>query len=80
MCAQISADAHMMGAMMQLVLGSYVKGAWNIRAAWSLYSSLFKIREETSDDVPDDLKCIIDFGVGMFNLVVSLMPATVCLL
>jgi len=72
----VSADAHLMGAMMQMILGSYVKGAWNIRAAWSLYSGVFATREESPDAVPAHLRCIVDFGVGMFNLVVSLLPST----
>lgn len=72
----VSADAHMMGAMMQLILGNYVKGAWNISAAWRLYSGVFQEREESPDKVPPVLHCIADFGVGMFNLVVSLLPPT----
>jgi hypothetical protein len=72
----VSADAHMMGAMMQLILGNYVKGAWNIKTAWSLYSGVFTERQESPDSVPLALQCIVDFGVGMFNLVVSLLPPT----
>ena len=72
----VSADAHMMGAMMQLILGNYVKGAWNIKTAWSLYSGVFAERQESPDSVPLALQCIVDFGVGMFNLVVSLLPPT----
>lgn len=72
----VSADAHLMGAMMQLILGNFVKGAWNIKTAWSLYSGVFNERQESPESVPPALQCIVDFGVGMFNLVVSLLPPT----
>ncbi len=70
----VQADAYMHGALMQLLLGSYVKGAWNLRTAWRMYQSAFSELEAGAGTIRADLACLIDFGVGMFNLVVSLLP------
>jgi hypothetical protein len=73
----VRAESHLMGAVMQLLLGRYLKAAWNIRAGWNLYKSA----KAEADAAPPGgvsawVRCLVDFGIGMFNLIVSLLPPT----
>jgi len=72
----VKADAHLMGAVMQLLLGRYIRAGLNFRNGWNLYHAAAATLESTPEAVPPELKCIIDFGIGMFNLIASLLPST----
>jgi hypothetical protein len=70
----VKADAHLMGAVLQLLLGMYLRAPLNFRAGWNLYHAAADTLETSPQSVPSRLKCVIDFGVGMFHLVISLLP------
>lgn len=72
----VKADAHLMGAVMQLLLGRYLRAGLNFRSGWNLYHDAADTLARVPEVVPARLKCVIDFGIGMFNLVVSLLPAS----
>lgn len=61
---------------MQLLSGSYVKGAWNLSTAWKSYKSTYDLMQEKPDSFNSSLRALVLFGVGFFNLVVSLLPGT----
>jgi tetratricopeptide (TPR) repeat protein len=71
----VRAEAYFLGSIIQLVQESYLKAAWNIRTSWNLYDSARK-ELESDYDGPDreQLLASIDFGIGMFNLIISLLP------
>ena len=72
----VKADAHLMGAVMQLMLGQYIRAGLNLRVGWKLYHACAETRDDSPTSVPASLAVIVDFGIGMFNLVASLLPAT----
>ena len=72
----VKADAHLMGAVMQLMLGQYIRAGLNLRVGWKLYHACAETRDDSPTSVPANLAAIVDFGIGMFNLVASLLPAT----
>ena len=79
----IQADCHMLGSMIQFVQASYLKVAWNIRKSYNFYHHAEERIEkaEADGDLHTDrvaeLKGWMQFGVGMFQMVLSLLPPSV---
>ena len=73
----VQGDAYLLGAILQFVQGSYIKGAWNIKNSWSYYKSASTALETYTGPDRDELLCACRCGTGFFNLMVSLLPPTV---
>ena len=84
----IQADTHILGALVQTVQQSYIKVAWNVRKSYGFYHSAEKHIQEEEDKAADgrgtvdedklaELKGWMQFGVGLFNMVLSLLPPSV---
>ena len=84
----IQADTHMLGALTQLVQQAYLKMAWNVRKSYGFYLSAEKHIQEEEDRAEggkgsvealklSELKGWMQFGIGLFNMVLSLLPASV---
>eukprot|EP00455_Lapot_gusevi_P016371 TRINITY_DN1843_c0_g1_i1.p1 TRINITY_DN1843_c0_g1~~TRINITY_DN1843_c0_g1_i1.p1 ORF type:complete len:566 (+),score=205.73 TRINITY_DN1843_c0_g1_i1:62-1699(+) len=73
----IQADAHLLGSMVQFIQGSYVKAGWNLRKSWKFYESAKKALESYEGEDREELVCGCQFGVGFFNLFISMLPSTV---
>ena len=84
----IQADTHILGALVQIVQQSYMKVAWNVRKSYGFYHSAEKHIQEEEDkaaagrgtveaDKLAELKGWMQFGVGLFNIILSLLPPTV---
>ena len=74
----VKADAHLMGAVMQLILGMYLRAGLNFRNGWNLYHSAADTLEGAPESVPPALKCIIDFGIGMVRIHKSQLFGSIC--
>jgi hypothetical protein len=72
----IKGDTHLLGAICQMIQQSYVKAMWNFRKSWKQYETVLKAVEEYHEDDADELRAWAQFGVGMFNLIISLLPPT----
>ncbi|MES1914269.1 MAG: hypothetical protein MHM6MM_006362 [Cercozoa sp. M6MM] len=85
----IRAHCHLLGALVQLLLQRYIKATWNLRKAWSYYTALdaqIDAQVFESGDAESllseqhrhaDLYASVDFGVGLFNLLLSLLPPSI---
>ena len=84
----IQADTHILGALVQTVQQSYIKVAWNVRKSYGFYHSAERHIEEEEARAADgrstvdadklaELKGWMQFGVGLFHMVLSLLPPSV---
>eukprot|EP00475_Leptophrys_vorax_P026297 TRINITY_DN3702_c0_g3_i1.p1 TRINITY_DN3702_c0_g3~~TRINITY_DN3702_c0_g3_i1.p1 ORF type:complete len:526 (+),score=117.62 TRINITY_DN3702_c0_g3_i1:1146-2723(+) len=73
----VRAEAYFLGSIIQLVQENYLKATWNIRTAWNLYDAANKEMEDYSGANKREILASVDFGIGMFNLVLSLLPPAV---
>ena len=84
----IQADTYLLGALIQLVQQAYIKVAWNVRKSYGFYHSAEKRIQEEEDKAVDgkgtveadklaELKGWMQFGVGLFNIILSLLPPSV---
>ena len=72
----VKANAHLMGAVMQVLLGRYIRAGLNLRVGWNLYHACAETVEREQEAVQGADKCIVDFGIGMFQLIASLLPSS----
>jgi len=74
----VQADTHLLGAIIQLLQESTVKAAWNLRKSFKFYESVHSILT-TSYSKPDKdaLTGWSQFGMGLFSVIISLLPPTV---
>jgi len=71
---------------LQVIIGSKIRALFNLRQCWSVYrkldDNLSSLRKFGQDDLrpftPDDLRGRINFGLGLFYLSTSLLPASWC--
>lgn len=76
----VQADAYLSGALVQLIQGSFLKGGWNLRKSWSWYCHVQKqlVSYQTDNEEEKlELQTAVDFGIGFFNLIVSLLPPAI---
>ena len=84
----IQADTYILGALTQMIQHSYLKMAWNVRKSYGFYHSAEKHIQEEEDKAAEgrgtveedkraELKGWMQFGIGLFNMVLSLLPASV---
>eukprot|EP00040_Diaphanoeca_grandis_P020289 m.107924 g.107924 ORF g.107924 m.107924 type:complete len:590 (-) comp27831_c0_seq1:53-1822(-) len=79
----MSAECTLLISMMQLLLESTyekIKGAMNIRSGWQQYRAITTQRARlvaTGKDLDTEAKCSLNFGIGCFNMVASLLPPRV---
>eukprot|EP01136_Pigoraptor_vietnamica_P032043 Opistho-1_new@93391 len=55
----------------------FIKGGLNIRAAWKIYERMFSIYEKNQVELDRETRGAIQFGIGLFNLINSIMPAKI---
>lgn len=81
--ALIQADCYLLTAMVHFIQQSRLKAMWAVRSSWILYNKANKNLSVGGDAAAaadadwEDLKGWSSYGVGFFNLVLSLLPATV---
>ena len=79
----IQADSHMLASMIQFVQQSWLKVAWNIRKSYNFYTHAERRLTQAEEDGSlsgvqlQERKGWMQFGVGMFQLVLSLLPPSV---
>ncbi|KJE93018.1 hypothetical protein CAOG_03881 [Capsaspora owczarzaki ATCC 30864] len=74
----ITAECRMLTGLMQFVQESvmgFIKGGLNIRAAWKTYERMWHIYESKETPLDDETRGAVQFGIGTFNLINSILPA-----
>lgn len=72
--ALVQADANLFSAMMLISLDHRVKGAWRMRKAWMVFSSMLS-REKPA--VAPELQACMRYGAGFFMFIMSWLPPVV---
>lgn len=76
-CEVIYSEALMIRAILQLQLGSYMKGSYNLKSAWGYYVGLLKELEADKDKkIPKEVEMYIKCGAGIFYTYLSLVPGS----
>lgn len=72
----ISAELHLLSAGLNLRIGSYFKGSYNLFKSWKHYEICSKFYLENSSNLTDQQDAIssLQFGMGLFYFFVSLVP------
>ena len=78
----IVSELYSLVALLQLVSGSYLKGAYNLRKAWKSYENLANLNEFIRNNDANQLTILEDdaymshflLGYGAFHFFVSLVP------
>ena len=74
----VQADTHLLGAWIQVLQESVVKAALNLRRAYNFYKSAHGTLTTTySGSDKEQLLGWAHFGLGLFNIFISLLPPTV---
>lgn len=84
----VRADTHLFGAIVQLLQESYLKAFWNLRNSWKYYdharTEIGKLPSSVDSMDESKWKCIVAeleawsyFGVGTFNLLMSMLPPAI---
>ena len=79
----IQADSHMLASMIQFVQQSWLKVAWNIRKSFNFYTHVEERLQQAEEGGQlsgvqlAERKGWMQFGVGMFQLMLSLLPPSV---
>lgn len=73
----IQASTHLLGSMTQFIQQSNAKGAWNLRKSFKHFQAAAKEIAKFSGPELEDLAGWSEFGLGFFNLMVSLLPPSV---
>jgi hypothetical protein len=73
----VQADCYLLGAMIQITQQSFLKGGWNLRSAYNYYISVQKSLATYEGADRAELECSCNFGLGLFNLIVSMLPPIV---
>ena len=70
----VQADALLLRSLIQSVQEEYMRMMWNMRTSYNLYHAAQKEVSTYNGPYKDDLRGWAKYGVGLFNLVLSLMP------
>jgi len=83
LCKVMIAEAALWDASLKFKLRKYVKGALEFRSSWKAFlevseiiSRLIPAGQETNRELPlfEELRCSVDFGMGLFHFLVSAVP------
>lgn len=78
----VQADTHLFGAMVQILQESYVKAFLNLRRSWKFYENARDDIEKlpanaAQSELHAELRSWSCFGVGLFNLLLSMLPPSI---
>lgn len=68
---------YLLGACVQFIQESYTKGAWNVKNSWGYFKQASKALEKYDGDDKEEIKAACDIGIGLFNMLLSLLPPSV---